>query len=195
VEGERITTCVTAPYQVGWYLQYISLIANADLYPNYDPKGNVYERGESDRSLFLKASPDYSMIREAITQYQSVSYDEHKGIFVGLGLIYLGNSTSARYLFTTAADGIVTIRDYSNSYHEGAIFENYLCYHDDLTECQEQIERIACRFGGVCDGREVTATFRNDQEDAFVRALCRYAQMAVILAQVGYHIPLDSEPN
>ena len=195
IEGTILTVCMTAPYQLSWFLQYISLVAHADLYPHYNSHGNRYEINQIYLALPKKDEADFTEIRSALTRYLSVSYDENAGIRVGLGVVFLGSNTGSSYILSTDEQGVVTITDHSNSYKEGAVLENYLNYHDDTSVDRAQVHRLAKRFGGSCNEETVFCTFVNDTEDAVVRAIHRFVQMGVVLSQVGYSIPLDSEKS
>lgn len=193
LEDGRLTICFQGSHYLNYFLQYAALIAHADLYPDYDLRGNVYQVAQRYDRIPTKEQPDYSNLCENWLEYLRVGYDEYSGIQVGLGLVFLGCNTGSRFLLTTDEDGLITIVDYSNSYNEGAILENYINYYEESTNNHGQIQALAKRFGGTYDGESVRCTFRNDSEDAFVKAVNRYAQMGVILSQLGYNIPLESE--
>jgi hypothetical protein len=193
LEDGRLTICFQRSHYLNYFLQYAALIAHADLYPDYDLRGNVYQVAQRYDRIPTKQQPDYSDLCENWLKYLQVGYDEYSGIRVGLGLVFLGCNTGSKFLLTTDEDGLITIVDYSNSYNEGAILENYINYYEESTQNHDQIQALAKRFGGTYDGESVRCTFRNDSEDAFVKAINRYAQMGVILSQLGDNIPLESE--
>jgi hypothetical protein len=193
LEDGQLTICFQRSHYLNYFLQYAALIAHADLYPDYDLRGNVYQVAQRYDRIPTKQQPDYSNLCENWLKFLQVGYDEYSGIRVGLGLVFLGCNTGSKFLLTTDEDGLITIVDYSNSYNEGAILENYINYYEESTQNHDQIQALAKRFGGTYDGESVRCTFRNDSEDAFVKAINRYAQMGVILSQLGDNIPLESE--
>lgn len=84
-------------------------------------------------------------------------------------------------------DGRIRISDRRKGNFEGDIFENFYFGNDDLTPYSRFITKIASRFGGEFDGKNIYLT---EKPENFFKAAVKFFNMAVILSLFGQKIAL-----
>lgn len=161
------------------YLQYLIMIANLDLIHGLFEVKEDYFREEV---YPFEGKDDLNEMINYIQNYFNVHYDEQKGILISSHLCYFGNNTTASFQIEIES-GKVIIKDYYNSYQEGAIFENVWYNEEDLSSYKTYINMIVRRFGGKFDGIRVYYSF--ERNDSFIQSLLAYIQMSVLLAPMN----------
>ncbi len=188
IEGEVLTAEGRGLVTFGDFLQYLILVANADLIAKDYVGDERYE--EYAPLLPLVPLDDPQGLEGEIRSLTYMRYDEERGTLFYPALCFLGNQTGTRWLLTTDGKEI-TLRDHANSYDEGAVFEQYLTFEDELTPafCR-QIAPVLERFGGRIEGKKLVLSCKSGNMTLLCRTLYRYLQAAVLLSRFGGPIPV-----
>lgn len=189
LKGDKILGAFCQVSSLLHYLQVLIFVANGDLYyENLDEEG-LYS--DSDIPYVPEEqgeSFDAEKLLEKIKQSVFYGYDENKGLYLGLDMIYSFNNTTVSYLVETMDDGTLKISDNKKGCFEGEIFETlYGCY-DDITPFSDCINKFCKRFGAYFDGENVSITTNVDD---FTSAIYRFISLAVLLSELGRLIDLS----
>jgi len=171
------------------YLQRLVMIANLDLIEGLFPVFEDYER----KAVYpFVGEGCLNEVVNYFNSYFNVTYDNQKGLLIGSHLCYFGNSTTASFK-VELKDDIVIVKDHYNSFKEGAIFENVWYNIDDLTPYQKYINKVAERFNGMFDGKDVSLSFNKNEE--FIKSFMNFVQMAILLAPMNDYFELEKIKN
>lgn len=184
----RVTGSFVSVSSFFYYLQRLIFIAHADLFYTKVEKPLYYK--EKDY-LYLdteKAEPiNESELLEVLKSGIGFNYDENEGLYYWLDTRYSLFSGRASYLMETLENGIIRISDIKKGKIEGEIFEAFYWNNDDISPYTKFVSKIADRFGGEFDGKNIYLTDKNEN---FCKAIFRFFNMAVLLSEFGHDIKL-----
>ncbi len=184
----RITGSFVSVSSFLYYLQRLIFIANADLFYTKAEKPLYYKE---KNYLYLdaeKAEPiNEAELFETLKSGIGFDYDENAGLYYWLDTRYSLFSGRVSYLIETLENGIIRISDRKKGKTEGEIFEAFYWNNDDISLYTKFISKIADRFGGDFDGKNIYLTDKNEN---FCKAMFRFFNMAVLLSEFGHDIEL-----
>jgi len=186
IDKGRITGSFLNANQFLLYLQNLIFVAHGDLYYSKatcqlvgKEKGYTYIGAETADPLEVTA------LLELLKQCIFFDYDENQGLYYWLDLRYCLSPTRCACLLETLEKGNIRISDRRKDAFEGEIFESFYWGHENISRHSKFISKVASRFGGEFDGKNV---FLTDKQDHFFRAILRFFNMAVLLSEFGHDI-------
>lgn len=188
IQKGRCTGSFCTATQFLLYLQDLIFLAQADLY--YTRSDQLLRRKNQIR-VYVDASRAEPMDTTAlITELKNAihfCYDQDQGLYYWLDMHYSLSSIRCAFLMETTQTGSICISDKRKGAFEGEIFENFYFGNDDISAHGKFIDKIAQRFGGEFDGKNVYLT---EKETNFFKAMVKFFNMAVILSLFGRDIAL-----
>lgn len=185
-EKGRITGSFLNANQFLQYLQNLIFIAQADLYYT---KATCQLVGKEKGYRYVSARAaeplDEKILLELLKQCISFDYNENRGLYYWLDLHYCLSPARCVFLVETLEKGNIRISDRRKGEFEGEIFESFYWGHEDIARHKKFISKVASRFGGEFDGKNVCLT---DKQDQIFRAMLRFFNMAVVLSEFGRNI-------
>lgn len=191
MEQGRVTDRFYHVNQFLGYLQQLIFVAQADLY--YTKAQVQLCRKDTGYSYVNqdKAEPfDTEALLEQLKTGISFCYDENRGLYYWLDLRYCLSSTRCAFLVETLEKGRIRISDARKGQLEGQILEQFYWDHDDPAQYGKFIGKVADRFGGEFDGRDVYLT---EKSGNCYQAMVKFFNLAVILSELGHDLAVPKK--
>jgi hypothetical protein len=173
------------------YLQQLVLVAQADLYYT---KAQVQLCRKDTGYIYVnqdRAEPfDMEALLTELKTGISFCYDENRGLYYWLDLRYCLSSTRCSFLMETLEKGKIRISDARKGQLEGEILEQFYWDHDDPAQYGKFIGKVADRFGGEFDGRDVYLT---EKTGNCYQAMMKFFNLAVILSEFGHDLAVPKK--
>ncbi len=188
IDKGRITGSFVSVSSFFYYLQRLIFIAHADIYYTKAEKPLYYKQKDYIYIDTDKAEPiNETELLEKLKSGIGFDYDEKAGLYYWLDTRYSLFSSRASFLIETFENEKIRISDRHKGKIEGEIFEAFYWNNDDISLYNKFVLKVADRFGGEFDGRNIYLT---DKKENFCKAAYKFFNMAVLLSEFGHDIEL-----
>ena len=171
------------------YLQVLSRIANADLYPDIN-KGYYLNYKKYARTYkFPKRGEVPTEFIELLLNKIKVSYDMDRGITVHSPFYFNDEPCPLQICFKVTEDNKVSATDFGD-YDGGRLDQRMHWLNEDIHIYDEKIAEICSRFNCLFQNEKTVHIFDNNSEEAIPKAFFTFMQAASILGEIGHFVVL-----
>ena len=171
------------------YIQVLSRIANADLYPDIN-KGYYLNYKKYARTYkFPKRGEVPTEFIELLLNKIKVSYDMDRGITVHSPFYFNDEPCPMQICFKVTEDNKVSTTDFGD-YDGGRLDQRMHWLNEDIHIYDEKIAEICSRFNCLFQNEKTVHIFDNNSEEAIPKAFFTFMQAASILGEIGHFVVL-----
>ncbi len=184
-----LTTCMQDVRGFFRYLQTLSLIANADLYPTIDVDYfERYKKYATMGEMPCKGSTPVAFLGELLESI-TVSHDKEWGVCVHAPFYFNDEACSMGVCFAQVEGGRVFATD-QGDFDGGCLYDRMAWLNEDVHAHDGLIRAICARFGGDYRDERIAYTIADEEVSSVPRAYFTFLQLASVLGEVGHFIVL-----
>lgn len=171
------------------YLQVLSRIANADLYPSIDKTYFLNYKKYAKTYRFPKRGEAPVDFVEHLLSKIKISYNMDRGITVHSPFYFNDEPCPMQICFKVTEDSKVSVTDFGD-FDGGRLDQRMQWLNEDIHIYDEKIAEICNRFNCLFQNEKTFHIFDNNSKEAIPKAFFTFMQAASILGEIGHFVVL-----